>query len=96
MRPSMDRVLSRKMSGCNRERRGVRLWREPLCFTHWKDFDRYFISECDRCHWFSEDVGEGSDDDLCYECEDRERRGYPPSSYTPMGQYSDESGTCTS
>ena len=56
--------------------RGV-TYEKPLCYRHWKDFDRYLISECDRCHWFSEDVGEGSDDDLCYECFDRERRGFP-------------------
>ena len=58
--------------------RGV-TYEKPLCYTHWKDFDRYFISECDTCHWFSEDVGDASDEDLCYECYDRERRGYPAS-----------------
>ena len=54
-------------------------YEKPLCYTHWKDFDRYFISECDRCHWFSEDVGEGTDEGVCRECYDRERRGFPPS-----------------
>ena len=54
-------------------------YKKPLCYGHWKEFDRYFISECDRCHWFSEDVGGASDEDLCNECYDRERRGFPPS-----------------
>ena len=58
--------------------RGV-TYEKPLCYRHWKDFDRYLISECDTCHWFGEDVGGSSDEDLCYECYDRERRGYPPS-----------------
>ena len=58
---------------------------KPICYRHWQDFDRYFISECDRCHWFSEQVGNGSDDDLCYECYDRERRGFPPSSVYAHG-----------
>ena len=52
---------------------------KPLCYRHWTDFDRYFISECDRCHWFSEEGDWGSDEGLCYECDDRERRGFPPS-----------------
>ncbi len=64
--------------------RGI-TYEKPLCYTHWKDFDRYFISECDRCHWFTEDVGCGSDEDLCYECFDRERRGLPLSPVYPHG-----------
>ncbi len=54
-------------------------YEKPLCYGHWKDFDRFFISECNKCHWFGEDVGGASDEDLCYECYDRERRGFPPS-----------------
>lgn len=50
----------------------------PLCYKHWKEFDRFEISEYERCHWFDELVGVSSEDDLCYECIDRERRGYPP------------------
>ena len=58
--------------------RGI-TYKKPLCYTHWRDFDRYLISECGRCHWFSEDVGDGSDEGLCHECYDRERRSFPPS-----------------
>ena len=58
--------------------RGI-TYEKPLCYGHWKEFDRYFLSECGRCHWFTEDVGFGSDEELCYQCFDRERRGFPPS-----------------
>lgn len=51
---------------------------KPLCWSHWKEFDEYLILECERCHWFAELVGEWTDEELCYECVDRERRGYPP------------------
>ena len=51
---------------------------KPLCYSHWKDFDAYLIFECQRCHWFDELVGEFTEDDLCYECVDRKRRGFSP------------------
>ena len=58
--------------------RGI-TYEKPLCYAHWKEFDRYFLSECGECHWFSEDVGFGTDENLCYECFDRQRRAFPPS-----------------
>ena len=51
---------------------------KPLCYECWKVFDRFEIFECEKCYWFDDIVGEWSDEDLCYECLDRDRRGYPP------------------
>ena len=53
-------------------------YKKPLCYNHWKEFDALRIFECERCHWFDELVGEFSDEDICYECVDRERRGFQP------------------
>ena len=53
-------------------------YEKPLCWKHWKDFDALLIFECDQCHWFDELVGEFTDENLCYECVDRERHGFPP------------------
>ena len=63
------------------------MWDEkPLCYKHWREFDRFEISECEKCHWFDEAFGEWSDDDICYQCFDRERRGYPPTPVYDHGQ----------
>ena len=43
----------------------------PLCYPHWKDFDRFYIHECEKCHRFDELVGEYAGDDdpsLCMDC----------------------------
>ena len=70
--------------GCPKTR-GISYYK-PLCFAHWRLFDRFEIEECERCHWFEDDVSVvaimGLDDinglSLCYECFDRRRRGFPP------------------
>ena len=49
---------------------------KPLCYAHWQEFDRHEIAECARCHRFDDWVG-ALDLDICYECFDRERRGFP-------------------
>ncbi|NQW23383.1 MAG: GIY-YIG nuclease family protein [SAR202 cluster bacterium] len=44
---------------------------KPLCYEHWRDFDRFYIHECDRCHRFHEMVGEFNEEDepqLCFDC----------------------------
>ena len=58
-------------------------YERPLCYEHWKEFDSYQTSECLKCHRFTSDVGDysylkGFDHavDWCYECLDRERRGF--------------------
>lgn len=53
-------------------------YKKPLCYECWKDFDRFEIFECERCHWFDEMVGELRDEDLCFECVARDTRGQPP------------------
>ena len=58
---------------------------KPLCYPHWKDFDAQEIFECERCHWFDELVGEFTEDDLCMECVQRERRGFDPTPLYPHG-----------
>ena len=58
---------------------------KPLCYPHWRDFDALMILECERCHWFDELVGEFTEEDLCWECLDRERRGFDPTPVYPHG-----------
>ena len=44
---------------------------KPLCYPHWKEFDRFYIQECQKCHRFDELVGEFNaedEDDLCMDC----------------------------
>ena len=42
---------------------------KPLCYPHWRDFDRFHIFECERCHRFDEIIGELTpDEDLCFDC----------------------------
>lgn len=41
----------------------------PLCYPHWKDFDRFAIFECEQCHRLDEMVGElNGDRELCPDC----------------------------
>ena len=48
-------------------------YERPLCYAHWREFDRYEITECDKCHRFDEMVGEVyaqglADGDYCWDC----------------------------
>ena len=38
-----------------------------LCYTHWQQYDRYEIFECERCHRLDE-VLVGPEDELCFDC----------------------------
>ena len=69
--------------GCN-VTKGIS-FKKPLCYSHWKEFDAFEISECTRCHWFDTLVGEFTDEDLCWECVAREQRKYPPTIVYPHG-----------
>jgi len=41
----------------------------PLCYPHWREFDRFEIFECERCHRVDAMVGVLSEDrDLCPDC----------------------------
>jgi predicted GIY-YIG superfamily endonuclease len=62
--------------GCG-ETKGIS-YEKPLCWDHWKEFDRLLISECERCHWFDWNVGEVTEESLCFDCVGRERRGDAP------------------
>jgi len=73
---AMERcAYGNSVSGCTRPAS----YSKPLCYEHWQWYDRWEISECERCHRFDELVGEFTEEDLCWECVDRERRGFPPS-----------------
>jgi predicted GIY-YIG superfamily endonuclease len=58
-------------------------YEKPLCYGHWREFDGYRTSECRKCHRFTSHVADYSylegfahAVDWCYECLDRERRGF--------------------
>ena len=44
-------------------------YRFPLCYPHWRKYDRFEIFECERCHRVDEMVGVLSEDqELCPDC----------------------------
>ena len=53
---------------------------KPLCYGHWKLFDRLDIDECERCHWFEE--GPPFEDQngilMCFDCQQRQYEGASP------------------
>ena len=54
----------------------------PLCYTHWKVFDRFQILECTKCHRFDEMVGEFSDEEWCSDC--AQGKEVPVHSHAPV------------
>ena len=74
---SQEAVGKRCATDCCQVTKGI-TYDKPLCYEHWKEFDDYRLLECERCRWFDEFVGTWSDDDLCSECFDRERKDLPP------------------
>ncbi len=54
---------------------------KPLCYDHWKLFDRWELDECERCHWFLEGPGleeQKNGNPICHDCLRREYEGASP------------------
>ena len=57
----------------------------PLCYPHWRSYDRFEILECERCHRVDEMVGELSEEDLCPDC--IADKGVPVHVHAPLGHH---------
>ncbi|MFQ5861189.1 MAG: GIY-YIG nuclease family protein [Dehalococcoidia bacterium] len=57
----MDNKMTCARIGCEE----TASYNRPLCYPHWKEFDRFETFECRKCHRFDEFVG---DWDLCWDC----------------------------
>ena len=66
---------------------------KPLCYEHWKEFDRHFLQECEKCHRFYDSLDlaslwdEGADKlvgewELCLDC--NEGKDLPVHAHAPI------------